>query len=65
MEGILIAYEFYTRDETGNVHLIGILPERRKDMERISDKSIMNWIKKILGHVHLENDIFFNQVKIE
>jgi hypothetical protein len=65
MEGILVAYEFYARDDTGNAHLIGILPERRKDMERITEESIMNWIKKVLGVADIEKKIFINQVKIE
>jgi hypothetical protein len=65
MEEILVAYEFYARDDTGNAHLIGILPERRKDMERITEESIMNWIKKVLGVADIEKKIFINQVKIE
>ncbi|MBM4338951.1 MAG: hypothetical protein FJ110_05365 [Deltaproteobacteria bacterium] len=61
----MVAYEFYTTDDIGNTHLIGILPERRKDMERISDESVMNWIKKVIGNGNIEDHIFFHQVKIE
>jgi hypothetical protein len=39
----MMAYEFYWRDETGKEYLIGILPERRKDPERITKESALNW----------------------
>ncbi len=39
----MLAYEFYWRDEGGTQHLIGVLPERRKDSERITEESILNW----------------------
>jgi len=45
----MVAYEFYWRDSTKGFELIGILPERRKDPKRISQASIMNWGKMILG----------------
>jgi len=35
----MVAYEFYWRDDTEGVHFIGILPERRKRPERITQKS--------------------------
>lgn len=61
----MVAYEFYTLDDRGNPHLIGILPERRKDMERITEESVMNWVKKVLGRADIKKSIFFNQIKIE
>jgi len=42
------AYEFYLR-EKGEEHLIGILPERRKNKDRITQEAILNWGRKILG----------------
>ncbi len=45
----MVAYEFYLRDEGRGDQLIGILPERRKDPERITEASIMNWVKIVLG----------------
>ena len=61
----LVAYEFYSLDEIGKVHLIGILPERRRDRDRITNESIMNWVKKVIGNGNIENNIFFSQVKID
>jgi hypothetical protein len=60
----MVAYEFYWRDALGDAHLVGILPERRKDPNRISDETIMNWVKKIIGDNLRANDIFFSKVNI-
>jgi hypothetical protein len=59
----MVAYEFYWRDEIGDIHLIGILPERRKDPGRVTDQSIMNWVKKVIGNG--VSNIFFTQVTID
>jgi hypothetical protein len=59
----MMAYEFYWRDEVGEIHLIGILPERRKDPKRITNESILNWVDKVTGHG--VNNIFFTKVSIE
>ena len=61
----MVAYEFYWRDSTKGFELIGILPERRKDPKRISQESIMNWGKMILGEYVDENDIYFIKVTID
>ena len=45
----MLAYEFYWCDETGKDHLIGILPERRKNSERVNQESIMNWLRMVIG----------------
>ena len=58
------AYEFYSY---GKDHLIGILPERRKDPKRITNKSMMNWGRKIVDNkpgLILKN-LYFVQVKVE
>jgi hypothetical protein len=60
----MVAYEFYWRDETGKAHLVGVLPERRKDPNRITEESIMNWVKKIIGDGIRVNDIFFLRVNM-
>ena len=45
----MIVYEFYLH-EGGEDHLIGILPERRRNQARITLESIMNWGKMVIGH---------------
>jgi hypothetical protein len=60
----MVAYEFYWRDGIGDAHLVGILPERRKDPNRITEESIMNWVNKIAGDDMKVNDIFFSRVNV-
>jgi hypothetical protein len=55
------AYEFYWDDEKEVSHLIGILPERRKNPKRVTKKYIMNWVRNILG----DNGDFSHQLERE
>ena len=59
----MVAYEFYWRDETERVHFIGILPERRKKMERITQESILNWGMKVIGDSSGVDSVYFVQVE--
>ena len=60
----MVAYEFYLRDEKGKKHLVGILPERRRKSERITNDSILNWGSNILGdHSDIRN-IHFVRLKM-
>jgi len=59
----MLAYELYRRNESGEEHLIGILPERRLDPERITEESILNWGREIVGDSPGVKDIYF--VKME
>lgn len=45
----MVFYEFYMRDQAEGDKLIGILPERRNDPDRIDLKSIMKWPQVALG----------------
>ena len=63
----MIAYEFYRRAENGEDEdrLIGVLPERRKDPERITHESIMNWVKLLVSEKDvIENRVYFNQINV-
>jgi len=60
-----VAYEFYWRDETGKEHLVGILPERRKNPERITEESILNWGWKVIGSHSDVKNIYFVKVEID
>jgi len=60
----MVAYEFYWRDETGKELLIGILPERRKNRERITEESVLNWGWKVVGENADVNNIYFVQVEM-
>lgn len=60
----MIAYEFYWFDPVKGYELLGILPERRNDPERITKKSIMDWAEKVFGTNLSPKDIYFIQVKM-
>ena len=62
----MVAYEFYKSDETDDLQLIGILPERRKDPLRITQESVMKWGKRILAFVDDVDvkNIYFVQIEI-
>ncbi len=61
----MVAYEYYWKDETEEVHFIGIIPERRGKPERITGESILNLGRITLGeHAGLSN-LFFTQITID
>jgi hypothetical protein len=57
----MIAYEFYLRDGKGGSNLIGILPERRKDPDRITVQSIMKWGMLVAGDYADASKLYFIQ----
>ena len=61
----MVAYELYCLDPTGGYQIIGVLPERRKKPERITQESIQNWEEKIFGKNLNTEDIFSIQVTID
>jgi hypothetical protein len=61
----MIAYEFYIRDPKKGDRLIGILPERRKDSSRITEKSIMHWVENILGRSINGEEVYYIKVRID
>lgn len=60
----MVAYEFYLHDPVKGYELVGILPERRKSPERITQESIMRWGENIFGKDLNTKDIYFIQVTI-
>jgi|GEM_PF-1918764 len=60
----MIAYEFYLRDTVKGNELLGILPERRKNPARITQKSVMNWAGNVFGNGLSNQDIYFIEVTI-
>ena len=60
----MVAYQFYWYDPVKGYELIGVLPERRKKPERITQKSIMGWAEKVFANNSSAEDICFIQVTI-
>jgi len=61
----MTAYEFYFRDESGERYLIGVLPERRSDQERITDESVINWARSLLGDESGVNNVSYSTISLE
>jgi hypothetical protein len=45
----MVVYELYARDKEGNEHFIGTLPEKRRDRKRITNESLINFSRTVLG----------------
>jgi hypothetical protein len=58
------AYEFYWRDKIGRDHIIGILPERRQNLIRITQESVLSWGRKVIGYKDVKN-IFWTTVVMD
>ena len=60
----MIAYEFYSVDKRGEAHFLAMLPERRKNPERITEKSITKWGKMVLDANRNSQIMYFVEVKV-
>ena len=61
----MIDYEYYWHDELKGFELIGVLPERRKDTDRVTQESILGFGKKFWGD-HMDNgNILFIRVDVD
>jgi len=61
----MIVYKFYLRDAIKGDIFLGVLPERRKNPQRITDESIINWGRKYFGKNGKDEDIFFIKTALE
>lgn len=60
------AYEVYELNPaTGDGVMIGILPERRKDLARMTKESVINWGRVLLGGKAEEAEIFFIEIMLQ
>jgi len=58
------AYEFYWHNPLKGYELLGVLPERRKNSERITQQSVMDWAANIFADHLSTEDISYVQVTI-
>jgi hypothetical protein len=61
----MIGYAFYCIDQTDKARFIGLLRERRKDPERITKESVMNFGRTIAGNSADVNKMFFLRVTLD
>jgi hypothetical protein len=60
----MIGYELYCWRDPKGYELIGVLPERRNDPQRITKESILNWGQKYFAMQLALDDIYFIEVEI-
>ncbi len=61
----MVAYEYYWHDEIKGFELIGVLPERRKDSGRVTEKSILGFGRKFWGNSIDGGNILFIRVEVD
>ena len=61
----MVAYEYYWHDEIKGFELIGVLPERRKETNRVTEKSILGFGKKFWGDNMDNGKILFIRVAVD
>jgi hypothetical protein len=61
----MVAYALYWLDETDRTHFIGLLPERRKNPERVTHTSISDFVRTILGNRPDVNHILSFRVTLD
>jgi hypothetical protein len=55
----MIGYEFYWCDAIEGYKFIGMIPEMRRDLKRITHKSILNLGRMLVGEKAGDQNIFF------
>jgi len=61
----MVGYGLYCRRDAKGYDLIGVLPERRNNLQRVTKESILNWGQKYFGiHMNL-GDMYLIEVKID
>jgi hypothetical protein len=60
----MVAYQFYCMGEGGKDDLIAILPERRRNPDRVTDRSILNWATEVIGNGCNGQSIYFVDVEL-
>jgi len=61
----MIAYAIYVFEEIEKVHFIGLLPERRKNLERITQESISVFVRTFLGNEGDIDNLFFIEIALD
>ncbi len=61
----MVAYSIYALEEIEKVHFIGLLPERRKNPERITQESISCFVRTFLGNEGDIDNLFFIEITLD
>jgi hypothetical protein len=60
----MVGYKVYLFDKTKGYELIAVLPERRKNEKRMTEETVINWGRTLLGDGVKGKDILFERVTI-
>ena len=62
----MVAYELYSLNKKGEERLLGILPEKRETVARITRKSILKWGRMLMGKQPKTNEVglYFKRVEL-
>ncbi len=60
----MVAYEYCFRNGSGEKYLLGIPPERRRDPERITEQSVMQWVKQLIDDPLDLKNVYFVKVEV-
>ncbi len=60
-----MSYELYIFSKRKGYEMVGVLPERRKNPMRITEASVINWGKTLLGDNGNSRNMFFKRVAID
>jgi len=60
----MIGYQLYWWRDPKGYEFIGVLPERRKDPQRITNESVLNWGQRYFAIELNLNDMYFVEVEI-
>ena len=61
----MVVYKFFLRDAINGDIFLGALPERRKNPQRITEESIINWGRTYFGKYAKDGNIFFIKTVLE
>lgn len=61
----MTTYSFYWLEGIDKVHFVGLLPERRKNPERITQQSISNFARTIIGNEVDVRSLFFLEMTLD
>ncbi len=61
----MTTYSFYWLEEIDKVHFVGLLSERRKNPERITQQSISNFARTVVGNEMDVRSLFFLEMTLD
>ncbi|MDP2971189.1 MAG: hypothetical protein Q8P64_18565 [Deltaproteobacteria bacterium] len=61
----MVTYQFYLWDAIKGFELVGLLAERRRNQDRITDESIINWGRVKFGINMKAEEIYFVKVDLQ